>query len=226
MRWQDRFSLLPDAISEIEKSLSVPRFQRYVRETNGNRNDAAKLYHWNIAASQSLYFPLQMLEISARNGIARALTDKFGSNWHLDGRFLKSLHKHHSDTLAKAVMKTKQTQPSVNVLISELTFGFWCSLLAKRYHVPIGWASRLSLAFPNLPASETRPVIEQYLSDARLLRNRISHHEPIITLRLQDKHQTIMRLLEWLSPATHWYTGLHCTFQDVWDRHPVPALRR
>jgi hypothetical protein len=64
-------------------------------------------------------------------------------------------------------------------VVAELTFGFWVDLCSKR-NKNIVWVHRkLFGAFPN--TALTRDQIHQRLKMVQSLRNRISHHEPVLT---------------------------------------------
>ena len=64
-------------------------------------------------------------------------------------------------------------------MIAELTLGFWVELLSKRHHNDLWVSRKLFMAFPN--TSLNRGTIHGRLKIIQLLRNRISHHEPVLT---------------------------------------------
>jgi len=65
-------------------------------------------------------------------------------------------------------------------VVAELTFGFWVELLKSSNHIPLWMARNLRSAFPNAPGLNGR-MIHSRLKAIQLLRNRISHHEPVLT---------------------------------------------
>lgn len=227
---QGPFSLSRSTLEAWEHAISSPRFGRYVRESKGNRQLAVRLYQWNSRIGQSLYWPLQTLEIVARNGISRAIADKFGPDWHLESGFHTMLAPRPRSTLDDAVRRQKQQRrianPSADSVIADISFGFWSTVVTGHYHVPLGWAKRLPIAFPFLPGNATREMVSHRLDGARDLRNRISHHEPLLGMRLTIKYSEILELIGWVCPATRWYVEQHCTFITVWETHPAKHLRR
>lgn len=189
-----------------------------------------QLYRWNARAGQSLYWSLQMVEVATRNGISRVLVDKFGDDWHMSAKFRRILAVTDQGKLDDAVNRQVRQRgvhpPAVDALIADISFGFWSALLTRRYEVPLGWASRLTLAFPFLPGGAARETVSRPLDDARDLRNRISHHEPLIGMRLSVKYRELLDVLGWICPETRWYVEQHCDFVEVWDSHPATHLRR
>lgn len=63
--------------------------------------------------------------------------------------------------------------------MAELTFGFWIDLLQHSKHMSLWVGRRLHTAFPH--ARRHRKLIHERLKNIQLLRNRISHHEPVLT---------------------------------------------
>jgi hypothetical protein len=73
--------------------------------------------------------------------------------------------------------RTAGTGAPVGKVIAELTFGFWPNLISKHFH-PL-WSASLHKAFPY--AHVPRRDVHFRLEVIRRLRNRIAHHEPILT---------------------------------------------
>ena len=102
-------------------------------------------------------------------------------------------------------------------MVPELSFGFWTSLIAKRYE-KLYWVPYLHKCFPGaverkLDASGNLKVIAV---DLRKLRNRIAHHEPIIDFDLAKEYAQIIETISWICPTTSaWVSSTHC-FQQRW----------
>lgn len=232
---QVRFSILKPTVAALDSAFSPARIARYVKEAGGDQQLAFHLYRWNAEVSQSLSWPLHALEVVTRNAISRVITEKFGSNWHMEPKLLRMLDADGQSKLNDAVTRQRRKRLPANLpegdpiakhlladwVVPELSFGFWTSLLTHRYEVPIGWTRRLATAFPYMPAGSTRQTISRPMDDARNLRNRISHHEPLLRLKLPVKHREIMNMLEWACPETKWYIEQYCTFFDIWNQRPV-----
>lgn len=75
--------------SELESALSHERFARYREWAEENRDRALALCALNTQVSESLYTPLQMLEVSLRNRIYSALSDAKHESWFEEDGFLE-----------------------------------------------------------------------------------------------------------------------------------------
>lgn len=73
---------------ELVDALSVERFSRYLEWAHGDLEGALELYTLNTQVSESLYTPLQMLEVSLRNRIHAVLTDAIDERWFEEDGFL------------------------------------------------------------------------------------------------------------------------------------------
>ncbi len=77
---RDKEPQLIDAAS-LEEALSPERFSRYVTWARGDRTRALGLYALNMRLSESLYTPMQMLEVALRNRIKESIcTRKTGQS--------------------------------------------------------------------------------------------------------------------------------------------------
>jgi hypothetical protein len=70
----------------LRNSVSPERLQRYESIAAGDAAQALRLYMWNTALSESLYGPIQGLEVTLRNKIHQRLGDQFGARWYDESR--------------------------------------------------------------------------------------------------------------------------------------------
>lgn len=68
----------------LEQALSLERFGRYLDWAAGDRARAIELYTLNTKISESLYTPLQMLEVALRNRIHAVMTETRHVGWFHD----------------------------------------------------------------------------------------------------------------------------------------------
>ena len=59
-------SAVAATLGDIKLRLSVPRFNRYLTLAVANEQRALRLYRWNCSLSQSLQWPLHVLEVATR----------------------------------------------------------------------------------------------------------------------------------------------------------------
>lgn len=205
------FSFNDEVLTALETSLSPERMATYIRQTDGDRERAMRLYTWNTAVSAAFYGPLQGLEVALRNAMHRQLVLTYGPDWYdnpscgLDDGALARI----SD--AKVTLKRGKYQVDPPHVVAELPFGFWVSLLGKggraalpqsrkaNYDMTL-WRPALYKAFPC--SRRSRADTHRPLDYLRTFRNRIAHHEPIFTRHLEQDFRSLLDVSEWICPRT------------------------
>jgi hypothetical protein len=154
-------------------------------------------------------FDLHFVEIALRNKIDECLSASFGLNWVNEERFLAQLTHRDRQFLQKQNVKYCGAS-----LIANLSFGFWISLLDRRYTHQL-WIPYLTKIFASTKGSN-RAVINAQLEMLRQLRNRIAHHEPIFHLNLNQSRLVAYRVVQSLCPATaHWMQSASQSKREV-----------
>jgi hypothetical protein len=184
------------------RMFATPRLAPYVRAARGEGVDPESLYVWNLQISAAFYAPLHCLEINLRNGLNERLRVRYSrSDWWL----VAPLDKHDAFKVEKVqadLRRKRVPQPTADDIVAELSFGFWVSLLSRRYDRHF-WVPALHRAFPHYEG--TRESLRDSLQTMLLLRNRIMHHEPIHHRHLAADHAKIYTLLGNLgSEVTPW----------------------
>lgn len=96
-------------------------------------------------------------------------------------------------------------------MVAELTFGFWVGLTGPKYSVDL-WERHLYKAFPN--ARLGRKQLNKRLESIRLLRNRVAHHEPILSRDLVKDVDRILETIGWISRDMElWVRQTNCFHQ-------------
>jgi hypothetical protein len=211
-----------DQFARIIEALSEERFGRYLQLSNGDHDDALKLYTLNSRLSESLYIPLQMLEISLRNRIHSVASqlpigDK-SKLWFFRPEFLKNCRqREHLDNAARGLLEPDISAEPGRV-VAKLPFGYWTAFFGKDYENM--WQSGLNrVAKREDGKGLTRKDFSLPLDRLRNLRNRIAHHEPIITGDLEADHDSILRITGWLSPAAQAWSHANSRFPHVLSEH-------
>lgn len=204
----------------LEEALSLERFSRYLDWADGDRNRAITLYSLNTALSETLYTPLQMVEVALRNRIHAVMTDAHGDRWYNQDELILLNGQRTQIATAKndLVRASKPIEPGR--LVAALTFSFWTSMLSRDYEQL--WRRDLHrIAGQNLP----RKRLSTPLGKMRALRNRIAHHEPIVSWSLPTHFDMMIEVIEWLSPPAASWCRHHCRFAEVWPTEGI-ELRR
>lgn len=212
------FLYSPQIIQELESSLSIDRFSKYLGRVSGDKEAALKLYLWNSEVSAAFYLPLQGLEVALRNALHAALSKHYGgADWY----DRVSLDPYGTQQIQKAKTEVAKQHKTVNPphVVAELSFGFWVSLLGTTYHQSL-WIPALYSAFPN--GSPHRKTVSVPFSHLRAFRNRIAHHEPIFDRQLSDDYSNIITSLGWISPAKAAWINHHSPVMKVLALKPIP----
>ena len=169
--------------------------KRYLSAT-GDLSRALELYEYNVQLSEAMYGLLHGLEIAVRNAEHHALTASFGTPYWYEGpptpgygmpppgAHGPAWHDHAQlspywmDQISKA-KKKPGVGSNPGKLIAELTFRFWVDLIQAGNHRKLWVDRKLNVAFPN--ARRHRQLVHERLTAIYLLRNRIAHHEPVLT---------------------------------------------
>ena len=200
-------------IKSLEISISPERLSTYLRHTNNHKEKALKLYLQNTTISADFYILLQHIEITLRNALHNMLKDHFSQeNWYECKKC--SLAESESKLIEKARKRVGERHEYIKTphVIAELSFGFWVSLLAKKYHQNL-WIPALHKSFPH--AVLERKNIYKHLEHLRNLRNRIAHHEPIFMRNLGKDYEDISIALKWLAPDMAAWIKTHKPIPDL-----------
>jgi len=194
----------PNALGEIVRAISHERLKRYLAATGNDLARAVALYEHNVALSEAVFGLLHVLEVAIRNGMHQVLTAQYGTpRWFQSATV--PLTQYGQDKVTAAVHDAGGPSASPGKVVAELTFGFWSNLAARGYHWTL-WQPCLHRAFP--AARLSRPIVHSRLESIRTLRNRIAHHEPVLTSKrtlyagsgLYMPLTDLLECAEWLGP--------------------------
>lgn len=194
--------LSDDHIDDLAGFVSPPRFETYVRATDGDRGRASVLYAWNTEISAAFYTPLQFAEIGTRNGAVEAIAAEFGDNWHRSRGFQLAIRERVGKHLRprRDLSVLSERYAAAGGVVAELKFAFWQHLFVAAQDSRL-WNRHIRSAFPSIPSEQSvvnaRQQIYDDIQTIRLLRNRIAHHEPIITRPLANDLECAVRLSSW-----------------------------
>jgi len=205
---------IPD-MQKLEISISRERLTRYLVSAKWDLHKALKLYELNLRISQLLYGALHEFEIALRNAMHDQLTAHFRrADWYE----MAPLNPVGMGMVARAKGCARPEAHIPGKVIAELTLGFWTGLTARTYLFSL-WNTCLHKAFPCIPSDRTK--VHAALSDLKVLRNRVAHHERILgpqgmlygskhpTLPGQDlliKPELVLEVVSWICPDTAAWT--------------------
>lgn len=187
----------------LEAKLSTPRMNRYLRGHQGNQDHAAAAYVHNMRIAESLVSIFHVLEVGLRNGIQREMVREFQrEDWYeafKDSTNPELLSSYKKVDDARTALRKRGVNPSPEALTAELSFGFWAALFNRKAFPDV--SKPLMKVFFYCPKHARRAdVIRSRLNNARGLRNRCFHHEPLLWQPLFDLHRDILEMVQWIDP--------------------------
>lgn len=223
---QDFLDGTPENVNFMKNSLSQPRFQKYLNATDHDDASALALYHWNMLISQSLYNYLQCWEICYRNKMNAFLCWKYNGSWPYDDnravRNMKVGEKNRlRDTIDRQERERKAKKLNTDIIVSDLSAGFWVALLSNGYKIPYTWQHNIIRIFPN-----DRGIDRQYAWEAServlTLRNRIAHHEPVFGMKvpIEDTYEEMKVLVAAMCKGTSAFANSSCNFHETLKLKP------
>jgi hypothetical protein len=194
-------SVIP--VSVLTRCFSPARLSGYLARCGGDVTAGLGLYQWNNEVSAALWEGLAHFEVALRNTIA----DRLVSRHHRLGRPGSWLDDPASEFDSKARRDIVTARQRVAIkrkpagdgqTISELPFGFWRFLLARRYNTTL-WPD-LATGFAHAP-NRDRHAVEAPIERLHDLRNRLAHHERVWTEPLEDRYRDLTDVLGYIDPG-------------------------
>lgn len=215
----------PD-FADLRKALSTPRFETYRRARPGAISESLELYRWNMEVSAAFLVPLHVFEVAVRNAIAEAIESVHGEHWPWSNGFARSLPNPKPPVYSpeRDIGTVAKRHATTGKVIADLKFVFWERMLTARHQDRL-WRTSFLTAFPNSPThyptiSDAREALRFRVGQARFLRNRIAHHEPIFRLDLAAELFALHEAVRWRSgPVANWLGAIDPVGEYL-DRRP------
>ena len=214
--------------AELERLISAERFASF-RQATSHPEAAVALYTWNAQVTGAFAELLHHVEVLVRNAMHSQLTTLHSQAparpankaWFDEPSWTKHhwFHHHARNQITKAIKRAghRPNNPNPGKVIAALSFGFWRYLASARYEQSF-WVPALDDAFaaPGSRPQDRRQAVEQRLVSLHILRNRISHCEPIIhpiqhaspgypPKTLDELYTDAIQLVSFISPvAAQW----------------------
>lgn len=204
----------------LEAKLSTPRMSRYLKGHQGNQDHAAQAYVHNMRIAESLVSIFHVLEVALRNAVQREMVREYQrEDWfeEFDGSTNSDLASSYEKvTEARTSLKKRGVTANADDITAELSFGFWTSLFNRKAFPDV--SKPLMRVFHHAPKnSKKADVIRSRLNNARDLRNRCFHHEPLLWQPIYELHRDITEIVQWIDP------GL-CAWLKAHDRLPSAVV--
>jgi hypothetical protein len=207
----------PDDGPWLERWLSAPRLERYLQATGDDRERALRLYDWNARISAALLRDLAHFEVAVRNaydGALLAATPAGSVHWTFASAVVfppvyrtkrlrggstqqADINRKPREILDAAVVAAGGSSASPGKVIANLSFGFWRYLSSKAHEKTL-WVPYLHTAFS---AKTNRVDIDTRVGRLHGLRNRVAHHEPLLSSNVVACLEDLLWVVERVDPS-------------------------
>lgn len=197
--------------------VSAARFAPFLAACSHDELLAWELYEWNAKVASSLFECFHHTEVLLRNAVMGRLETihPLAYPWQQDlGSVVNAAARRMDAT-------TKVATP--DSIISELTLGFWTSLLEQRPANEELWRQHLRHVFPGSPG--TRDAVHKAVSDMRNLRNRCAHQDSLLEFDPGIELKKLLSLVEWIDPAARTWLESVESVSSVTGARPVAPVR-
>lgn len=209
-------SVSDDELQEIQKHFTHYHFHRYLASAN-NFADALKIYQANIQLCEAMYPCLHTIEITLRNSMHTVLKNKYGQDWFsCEALYLEEYERQEISKAIEKLQKYRAVEISDRI-ISEMTFGFWKSLICKKVYENSIWKPCCKSIFAGAKSRELdlKMVRNKILRILRL-RNRVFHHECIWNdENLCEIYEDIYKFIFWMNPQIFTWSKGFDRFTEV-----------
>lgn len=215
----------------VEQWLSRPRLSVYMSACGHDLTKALALYEWNSAVSSAVLRDLAHFEIALRNAYDRSITSRwsgtthwlldprqrlFGPVWRTRGGRRVDINDKPRRSIEEAVRRCGGATALPGKVIAELSFGFWRYLTSSAHEKTL-WVPYLHTAFP---PGTVRKDVDTRIARLNELRNRIAHHEPVLSQPLSLRSQDLIYLCGLFSAQLATYVEATSTVDQLLKRRP------
>ena len=212
--------------------LSAARLAKYRNATGGDLSRALALYEWNARISAALMRDLGHVEVGLRNAYAAVIERYWAGcpvHWTRSAQALfrpvyrmregeqVDINVRQRDQLEQACERVGPTGAPGKV-IAELTFGFW-RFLSSSAHEKSVWVPYLHQAFP--AGTDRKRDVDSKVAALNRLRNRVAHHEPLITENLSREAAKVTALGGLIDPDLGEYLSATSAVPALLRERPV-----
>jgi hypothetical protein len=208
--WPHNSAVVEQTLSQpqIARWISNLRFDVFAAEAGGDLQRAGALYAWNSQLAGALLEIFGHVEVLVRNTIHSQMSSvrppNALSSWLLDRDTLGPRELERVEDVIGRIKRSRM-QPTEDRVIAGLSMGFWTAMIGRRYEQL--WRDTLRHAFPH--GDGTRHQIAGYLNRVVILRNRVAHHESLITYPVAERHEDALELAATVDPlAERWVRAL------------------
>jgi hypothetical protein len=146
--------------------------------------------------------------VLVRNAVHRQMKSVRPANslrsWLLDPEVIDERQRERVADASARIKKSRKALTEDRV-VAALSMGFWTAMLGRHYEDL--WRASLRHAFPH--GDGTRNEVAGYINRVITLRNRVAHHESLLSYPVMDRHADALSLARTIDPeAERWIRAL------------------
>lgn len=186
--------------------ISAARLGPFLAETDGDPRLALALYEWHTRLSSACFATLQHFEVLLRNAIDGELgrgqpQNPIPETWLMDFGVPRPNGVKHVIVAVERLQKGKEI--TRGRVVAGVSFGCWAGLFAKDYEEL--WRQRLRQAFPH--GAVTRKDLTEPLRLIQRFRNRLAHHDCLLSQAADLRIADMLRIAAMIDPAAAAWIG-------------------
>ncbi len=185
--------------------ISAPRLKPFLDAGGGDLPAALELYEWHARLSAASFQTMHHVEVLLRNAVDGQLgkdhpDEPLTQTWLMDFALLRPDAVKQVITAVERVGKGKRI--TRGRVIAALSFGFWSGLFGGQYEEL--WRQQLRHAFPG---AKERKDLSSRLEALRRFRNRLAHHDSILSQPVDERHDQMIEIVGFVdAAAADWVT--------------------
>jgi hypothetical protein len=209
--------------AHIENWISLPRLTPFLRLSEGNLDHAVEIYEWHAELAAACFHVVHHFEVLLRNTVDRALSPPESSvavesSWLLSRGVLSEKGMNQVESVFQRSAKDGMTLTK-DGLISSLPFSFWVHMFGRASECESVWRRSLHRAFPG--AAHRKDILVR-LESLRKFRNRLAHHDSLLSIDVRAHHDRMLEVGGWVSPEAAGWLAAGSKVEQMLSRSPLP----
>ncbi|GEM_PF-3618742 len=212
--------------NRIQLAVSTPRLSPYLVLAKGDIDKAILLHQWNAELGATLMPILHFAEVLVRNLALQRVVNNFGKNWYDNPNFYNLLKIDLKRRLLDQVTKERAAGRHGNITnytANEMTFGFWSSLYANKFHSRL-WNVPLSRIRTSIDRNLTVSQLQGKIDKVKTFRNNVAHHKNLITKPTDSNYNLALDVIGDICGSTRAQVEKESQFPAAWQSPPVPRI--
>jgi hypothetical protein len=211
----------------FKTAISPNRLEAFRASKGDNANTLSRCL-WNTALCEAFYPSLHHIEIGLRNSIHNAAAFSFKDPLWFKQSFMAERAKEDIADVEGYLKDKGKDHTDPNRIVAELGFGFWARLFDRHYEHKLWYNGTFLLrSFPNAPKLDRKRIkLAQRINRIKGFRNRIFHHESILTYNLPSHHSQMLETIKWMSPELEQANNLIDRFPQVFNENYFQELEQ